>query len=69
MIIYKEHLMYIGLVLVALIIIGIFTVTRYRSWPRSSDSSHKDASLKKAPDDNTMNSYIGGHYPNASSGL
>ena len=68
MIIYKEHLWYVGLGLAVLILV-IIAISRYRKSLPSSNLKSKEASSDKVSADDTMNGYIGGHYPNASNSL
>lgn len=67
MVIYKEHLIYLGLGLVVLIILGFFTIKHIQRSPGLSETSQKEVHAEKPPTDDTINSFTQHHYPNAGS--
>ena len=67
MVIYGKHLVYMGIGMVALIILGIIAFKQIPKRPTSRELSQTEVLTEKTPTDDTMGGFIHQHYPNAGS--
>ena len=65
MVIYGKHLIYMGIGIVALIVLGIIAFKQIPKRPTSRELSQTELPLEKPPADDNINGFIKGKYPNA----